>query len=639
MKKHLTCAAALLCALSSFGAKDSDPVLMNVAGKNVTLSEFQYLYNKNNNQQLEPLTRERYLDMFVDYKLKVADAEAAGLDTTATFRAEYLQYRDELASPYMRDNAVAEQLVNEAYSHYGEAVRVSHIMLPATEAGKALADSLRGEIEAGRSTFEDVARAYSMDKPTAARGGMMGNVTPARFPWAFEKAAYDTAEGAVSAPVNSGFGWHLIRVESRKPSEGEVHAAHILRMTQGRAPEQAAREKEIIDSLYTVATSGADFAELARKYSQDPGSARRGGDLGWFARGVMVQPFDSIAFALPDGGISMPFETAFGYHIIYKDARRANRTLDELRPEIEKAMERDERGRAPERAYTDRAVAEQKGRVDARTLERVASALGGTQLALDTLLMSPELAGLTAYEINGRKVALAAVAPRLAGVETSPLGATVSLQAVKDAVEAAMRDDALDYARNNLMNTNADYRNLMNEYRDGILLFEIANSKVWDRAAKDTEGLDAFFKANAARYAWDKPRFKSYVIFAGTEELVARAVEYASTLDATKPAEFTAAMNKRFGRDVKVERVIAARGDNPTIDFLAFGGERPEPKSKQYACYAAYEGRVLDAPEAVEDVRAAVVADYQAALEAEWLKELHAKYPVKINKKQLKKLK
>lgn len=639
MKKHLMCAAALLCALSSFGAKDSDPVLMNVAGKNVTLSEFQYLYNKNNNQQLEPLTRERYLDMFVDYKLKVADAEAAGLDTTATFRAEYLQYRDELASPYLRDNAVAEQLVNEAFSHYGETVQVSHIMLPANASGKALADSLRSEIAAGHTTFEAAARAYSVDKPSAARGGMMGNVAPARFPWPFEKAAYDTAEGAVSEPVNSGFGWHLIRVESRKPSEGEVHAAHILRMTQGRTPEQKAREKEIIDSLYTVARAGADFGELARKYSQDPGSARRGGDLGWFGRGVMVQPFDSISFVLPDGGISEPFETAFGYHIIYKEAARKGRSLDELRPEIEKAMERDNRAAAPERAYTDRAVDAQKGRVNAATLERVAAALGSTQLTLDTLLMSPELAALTAYEINGHKVALAAVAPRLAGVETTPLGATMSLQAVKDAVEAAMREEALDNARDELMNTNADYRNLMNEYRDGILLFEIANTKVWDRAAKDTEGLDAFFRSNAARYAWDKPHFKSYVIFSDSEDKLARALEYAATLDASRPAEFTAAMNKRFGRDVKVERVIAAKGDNPTIDFLAFGGERPEPKSKQYACYAAYEGRVLDAPEAVEDVRAAVVADYQAALEAEWLKELHAKYPVKINKKQLKKLK
>ena len=592
MKKHLMCAAALLCALSSFGAKDSDPVLMNVAGKNVTLSEFQYLYNKNNNQQLEPLTRERYLDMFVDYKLKVADAEAAGLDTTATFRAEYLQYRDELASPYLRDNAVAEQLVNEAFSHYGETVQVSHIMLPANASGKALADSLRSEIAAGHTTFEAAARAYSVDKPSAARGGMMGNVAPARFPWPFEKAAYDTAEGAVSEPVNSGFGWHLIRVESRKPSEGE-----------------------------------------------GPGSARRGGDLGWFGRGVMVQPFDSISFVLPDGGISEPFETAFGYHIIYKEAARKGRSLDELRPEIEKAMERDNRAAAPERAYTDRAVDAQKGRVNAATLERVAAALGSTQLTLDTLLMSPELAALTAYEINGHKVALAAVAPRLAGVETTPLGATMSLQAVKDAVEAAMREEALDNARDELMNTNADYRNLMNEYRDGILLFEIANTKVWDRAAKDTEGLDAFFRSNAARYAWDKPHFKSYVIFSDSEDKLARALEYAATLDASRPAEFTAAMNKRFGRDVKVERVIAAKGDNPTIDFLAFGGERPEPKSKQYACYAAYEGRVLDAPEAVEDVRAAVVADYQAALEAEWLKELHAKYPVKINKKQLKKLK
>jgi len=639
MKKHLLCAAAVLCAIPFSEARNSDPVLMTVAGKDVPLSEFRYLYNKNNNQQLEPLTIDRYIDMFVDYKLKVADAEAAGIDTTAAFRAEYLQYRDELARPYMRDDAVADSLMAEAYAHYAENVRVSHIMLPPMPDAEHRIDSLRAAIVSGAASFEDMARLHSMDKHSAARGGLMGSVVPGRFPWAFEKAAYDTPVGSLSQPVNSGFGWHIIRVEERKPSEGEVHASHILRLTQGKTPEQAGRERAVIDSLYAVAAGGADFADLAKRFSQDPGSARRGGDLGWFGRGMMVQPFDSISFALPDGGLSEPFSTAFGYHIIYKEASRKERSLDELRPDIEKAMQHDERATAPERAYTRRVVAALGGHADNGSLERVAAALATTDGPLDSLLCCPSIAPLTAYEIGGRRVAMHDVAPRVAGVLTSPATAAEALAAVRTAVDASMDAAAVDHAREELMQTNADYRNLMNEYRDGILLFEIANRKVWERAAKDSVGLATFFDANRNKYAWEQPRFKSYVFFAGTEQKLAEALEYAATLDASDPATFTSAMTKMFGRTLKIERVIAAKGENPVTDFLAFGGKRPEPKSKQWAYYAAFAGHIIDAPENASDVRGAVVADYQAALEAEWLKELHAKYPVKIYKKQLKKLK
>lgn len=640
MKKTTLCAVIAATALVAAAKKQADPVLMNVAGKNVPLSEFEYLYNKNNTQQLEPLSPDRYLQMFVDYKLKVADAEAAGLDTTAAFRTEYLQYRDELAKPYMRDESALDSLVAEAYSHYGRTVRVSHIMLPQGAASRQALDSLRADIKAGRISFEQAAMQRSIDKPSAMRGGAMGNVLPGRFPWAFEKAAYDTPEGEISAPVNSGFGWHLVRVDAVSPSEGEVHAAHILRLTRGLDAEGAAREHAVIDSLHAVAAAGGDFADLARRFSQDPGSGARGGDLGWFGRGMMVQPFDSIAFALPDGGLSEPFLTDFGWHIIYKNESRKERSLEELRPEIEKAMSRDDRSTAPERAFARRAVAERGGAPVAATVAalRAAIAAAADGTALDSLLASPALASLQAYRLRPAGATLADVAPRLAGVLVAEADRASAVEAAEAAIESAMQEAALDDARATLMATNTDYRNLMNEYRDGILLFEIANSKVWERAGKDTEGLEAFFEANRDKYAWDAPRFKSYVVFAATDSLVQEAVAFAAAVDAADPSAFVEAMRARFGRDVRVERVLAAKGENPVTDYLAFGGERPEPKSKQWACYAAVGGRVINAPESVADVRAAAVADYQAALEAEWLKELHARYKVKINKKTLKKI-
>ncbi|MDE6269622.1 MAG: peptidylprolyl isomerase, partial [Muribaculaceae bacterium] len=591
MKQHLLCSLGLVCALGATAA-DNDPVLMKVAGKDVKLSEFEYLYNKNNNQQLEPLSIDRYLDMFIDYKLKVADAEAAGLDTTATFRKEYQQYRDELAKPYLRDNALADKLVREAYSHYGDDVTVSHIMLPPSEAGHATADSIANAIAAGTITFEEAARRYSVDRYSNTRGGLMGTVNPGRFPWEFEKAAYDTPVGAISAPINSGMGWHLVRVESRRPAEGEVHASHILLTTRGAAPEVAAAAKVTIDSLYAIAkTDPTTFAELAKKHSQDPGSGKRGGDLGWFGRGMMVQPFDSISFALADGAVSEPFLTDFGWHIIYKHGKRTAGTLDEVRPAIEKAMQRDSRGSAPERAFAEKCIAEQKGSLNETTMKAVAEALAHSTGKLDSIICSPALRALPAYTIGGKRYPLSSLAANLAGAETTPEIASSSAQAVRMAAEAAMTETALDAVRQQLLATNPDYRNLANEYRDGILLFEIANNKVWDRASTDRAGLEAFFNASRDKYTWDTPHFKSYVIFADSPETLQGALDYAATLDPADPAAFTAAMKKKFERKVKVERVVAAKGDNPITDYLGFGEEKPAAKTCGWENYDAFAGR------------------------------------------------
>ena len=354
--KRIFSAGILLFAVAAFAAKPAaDPELMIVDGVPVRVSEFEYLYNKNNTQQLEHKTIDEYVDMFVDYKLKVADARHAGIDTTASFLNEYRQFENDLAKPFMRDEAVVDDLLKESYSHLEKDVTVSHIMLPMRPGNDIRLDSLRSEIMAGNTTFEEAAAAFSVDRGSNSRGGLMGSVVPGRYPWAFEKASYDTPKGGVTEVVNSGVGYHIIRVEDIRPSDGEVEASHILLLTRGLKPEAAEAQKERIDSLYKVVTAeGADFADVARRFSQDPGSARNGGSLGWFGRGMMVQPFDSVAFALADGEISKPLATSFGYHIIYRTAHRKGKDFEEFKKSELKRMESDERANAPERAFIDR---------------------------------------------------------------------------------------------------------------------------------------------------------------------------------------------------------------------------------------------------------------------------------------------
>ena len=639
MKKQILAAGVLCATLFAITAKTKDPVLMKVGDKDVRLSEFEYLYNKNNSQQAQPQSVDDYLGMFVNFKLKVAAAEAAGLDTTASFLDEYTKFRNELAEPYMQDSAARDAQLREAYSHKLNDLYVSHIMVR----NQALADSLYTALKNGTANYEEVARRYSVDKPSAQRGGRMGTVTAGRYPWPFEKAAYETPVGQLSPVVNSGFGYHIIRVESSTPAKGQVHAAHILRMTRGVSDSVAAAQQTLIDSLYNVLASNpeADFGELARTYSQDPGSARSGGDLGFFPSGAMVAEFDSVAFAIADGEISKPVKTAFGWHIIKRIESKGTGTFDESKADLIAAIDRDPaRKNVAMDAYIDSKIKEYGAQVNPATIAKVkemAAARNGE--ATPELMAEVTASKLPVFTLKGKKVTLADMAAYIPSVW--PEGADNIAAFIENSANDYIRTLATEQAREDLALENPDYRNLTNEYRDGILLFEISNRKVWNHATSDTVGLENFFRANRDKYRWEAPRFKGIVIFAGSDSLLNVAMKYAadSIAPSVPSSEIATLMNKRFGRDVKVERVIAAKGDNAITDYLGFGQERPAPASKRWASYAAFRGKVIDQPEEAADVRGPVVADYQALLEKDWLDELHRTIPVKINQKVLRQAK
>lgn len=369
MKKLHLSAAIAVTAIAVTAAAASDPVLMTINKVPVHLSEFEYLYNKNNSQQLQPQTLDEYVDMFVNYKLKVAAAVAAGMDTTASFRNEFDGYATELAQSRMVDSTVYDSLLHEAYDHVRELRYVSHIMLPPAdgetsgEVAMARADSVRNAILSGATTFEDAAAA-SIDRASATRGGRMGWVLPGRYPWPFEKASYDTPLGGISPVINSGFGLHIIRVDEIKPNPGEVEAEHILKLTHGKTPEEAAHARVAIDSLYNVVTqSGVDFEDVARRESEDPGSAKQGGKLGWYSSGMMVAPFDSASFAMQVGEISRPVTTAYGYHIIHKTGARPVASFEDMRQSLEQQINGDERGQLPAQRRLDALVKQYKGQV------------------------------------------------------------------------------------------------------------------------------------------------------------------------------------------------------------------------------------------------------------------------------------
>lgn len=636
MKRKILSLAAISIA-AAMHAASNDPVLMTVDGKDVHVSEFEYLYNKNNTQQMQPQTLDEYLGMFVNYKLKVADALREGLDRTPEFTAEYESFVKDLAKPYFRDDSVAERLVQQAYSHFADDVLASHIMLPLQTENVAKLDSIKSAIAAGSLSFEDAARQFSVDRYSAQQGGLMGYVVPGRFPWAFEEAAYSTPTGSVSDVVNSGMGYHLVRVEKRTPAQGEVEAEHILLLTRGLDDAQAAAKKELADSLYKVAKGGADFADLARRFSEDPGSAQKGGKLGWFGRGAMVAEFDSASFALTDGAISQPVKTSFGWHIIHRTNHRGVPALADVRESIEAKIASDERGALPEKAVIARLRKTYNVEISQGALDQLRAVIDANNGSCDSTVLNRiiQMDPVVATYSGGELHATEAIA-RVPDIQmpVNPMAAITS------ATNDLLDDIIIEKEQQRLASENADFRNLLNEYHDGILLYEVSNRKVWDKAANDREGLEKFFRAHASDYKWESPKFKSYVIFAASDSTLNQALVYADSLSTENPTEFVRQMREQFKRDIKIERVVAAKGENAITDYLGFGAERPaDGTNSRWKYYAAYKGRIINAPEEAADVRGTALTDYQSALDKEWIKDLHKKYKVKINNKVFNNLK
>ncbi len=627
----------------AFAMLAKDPVIMTVNGEDVLKSEFEYLYHKNSQQQLSPQPLDEYVEMFKLYKLKVADAKAAGIDTLASFRKEMAQYKRELAQPYLTDSLFLNNLIEEAARRGAEEVEVSHIMLAKTRSDKEnqmlrnRLDSIRKEILNG-ADFAEMAKNYSADRGSSSRGGSLGFITANRYPYEFEVAAYRLPSGEVSEIVESPVGYHLLKTGSRRPSKGKVHASHIMKMAQKNAtPEERAAAKSAIDSIYNIVKANPSlFAEIAKKESDDRGSAVKGGELPWFGPGEMVPEFETAAFALADGEISSPIETQFGWHIILKDGHKGAPSADELRTELLKRFNSPQDGRweVIKRHNTERLAAKHKARInqDAVALITSAASQGIDSLFFAKFLETPQ-GDMTLIETSTRKVPVKDYLSKFSKYRTSDPEEAV--RTIEKGVDSFFSDELNKEEEDWLYANNSDYRNLLNEYHDGSLLYEVSVQKVWDKAAKDKAGLDNFFASHKDNYSWAVPHVKGILVQAQNDSVAAAVKERMDTLPSDS---IVMKIRKEFKGKATAERVLVEKGANAMVDNILFGGPAVTP-TNNYSVYFLYSPRVLNSPEEAADVKGAVTGDYQNELEARWAEELKAKYPVKINHKELKKVK
>ena len=633
--------SSLLLGPAILAIAKGDPVLMTINGKDIKLSEFEYLYHKNNQQQVEKETLEQYVDRFVLYKQKVADAEAAGIDTTDVFIKEFEGYQKDLATPYMaEDTTYLWQMVSEAYERYKKEIDIDHFMLPLgntpeeTQANLDRMDSIRNCVLAGED-WEDLVAQFSSDPSKQRNRGHYGYISAGMFPYSFENELYNTALGEVSKPFKTQFGVHMLRVNNIR-ERNDAHAKHILKLfPQNATDEQKAECKVKIDSIYALLKAGANFEELAKAESQD-GSARNGGELGWFGRGRMVQPFEDIAFSLADGEISEPFETRFGYHIIKKVAHGVA-PLSEVRSSIETAINRDERATL----IKDRRLSDLKNKyaynLNPAFEKMLTQQLIQNGIPFDSAFVANNIKGsdMPLFTYGGKQSVPVKELQSKLNTKTRFITPEDAKSYILSCVDPVAEKTLADYHARELVKSNPEYRNLLNEYRDGMLLFEISNRRVWKAANKDTVGLENYFAEHRANYNWDEPHFKGIILSAKNDSVLdlVRADILQMSVDT-----LTDGLHHKYGNDIRMERMVVKKGENTYADYLAFKvGDKPERKG--YEEFMILEGGIIAQPQEMADVRGAVTSDYQDVLEQRWKEELARKYPAKINNKVLKQVK
>ncbi len=641
--KHKLFIASLVLGSALLATAAKDPVLMKINGKEIKLSEFEYLYHKNSQQQLEKETLEQYVDRFVTYKLKVADAEAQGIGDEPAFQSELNGYRNDIIKPFLEDTTVHEKLVREAYEHKLTNVDIDHFMLQlgkdssVTKRNMALADSIRQCVLNGEN-WEDLALKYSVDPSVKNNKGHYGFIMAGMFPYEFEKVVYETPVGEVSKPFTTHFGIHMVRVNAVRPDEGEVRVQHILKLfprVRLLTDSMKMATKVKIDSVYLALQNGADFSELAKTESQDPGSAKNGGELPWFGHGRMVPQFDKIAFELGVGEMSEPFETNYGYHIIKKLEARPTLSLEEQRKDIEARIEQDFRKAAPR----DERVKQLKQQYNYKVNPNIHQYLTDA-IARHGKYDSAFVAGVIAnskeplFTFANKTVPVSALTKRLDSKLSFDNATAVDY--IEDFIEPTSKSEVMNYYAENIINDTPDFANLYNEYRDGMLLFEVSNRRVWEAAGKDTLGLKAYYEANRAKYNWDAPRFKGIILNAINDSTLEAVKGDIYSMTGEPMDSITTKLHKKYGANIKMERMMMAKGENAAVDHLFFNG--PVPNGK-YPCSMVLKGGLISQPEELADVKGQVTSDYQDVLEKRWVEELKARYPVTINKKILKKVK
>lgn len=649
--KKVLLGLSLLFSVVTFAQNTNKEVLFSIDGKPYYTDEFIRVYNKNLDLVKDDSQKDldNYLTLFIGYKLKVNKANKLGLQNGKKYQGELKTYRSQLSRNYLTDTKVTQELMDEAYARSKKEVRVSHILFLVDE-NAAPADTLKAynkamdaykKAKAGED-FGKLAVQYSEDKSAKENKGDLGYFSVFRMVYPFETGAYNTPKGEISKPVRTRYGYHVIKVNDVRENRGDITVSHIMIMKpKNDTPEEKAKAKSTIDDIYKKLKQGEDFISLAKQFSQDKSSAGAGGKLNRFSSGELsATDFEDQAFALKNlGEFSAPFETQFGWHIVRLEERHPAKPFEELQADFENRIKKDDRSKLIAASMTDKLRKKYEVKKDKAAYAKALKALNDKfytqawELPKDVESYSDVL-----LTINNDKKLLVkdflayANAQQKASMNVKPISKAADVMLEK------YTDEQLNiYYNDHLESEFPEFAMVMEEYRDGLLLFDLMEKEIWEKAKNDTLGLENYYKQNISKYQW--PARVDADVYSSTKEDVVK-----------KARKFL-----KKGKDAAYIKGELNKGE--TVDIIAKSGTFEQkgtelPKVAEWEegvsdvikdgnyYYVIKTNKVLPAgPKTLEESKGRVINDYQQFLEGTWVDQLQGEFTIEVNKEAFARVK
>ncbi len=624
----------------------ANPWVFSFGKDTVYKTEFERLLSKNKNTKETPDEKSvrEYLDLYENFKMKVSEAKLKKLDTASTFINELSGYRSQLAKPYLTDKKVTENLIKEAYERMKWEINASHILINCAEnanpkdslaAYTKIMDLRKRYLKGER--FDSLALKYSEDPSAIKNLGLLGWFTSFHMIYPFENQAYNTPKGEISMPFRTRFGYHLLKVNDKRAARGEVQVVHIMQRTGTNASEETMNDaKSKIDSAYDQLMKGIAIETVVEHFSQDDGSKANKGVVNWFGSfSNFPDDFKDMCFSLNKGEISKPFKTQYGYHIIKLVDKKPLQEQKELEESIKTKISRDSRAESSKLVVAQRIKKENNYKEYPANIKEFISTLDSSFTKGSWSYDESTLTDKPVMSFNNKSYTVKNLAKFVqVNQESQPNG---SIPVIMNGLMKKFSDEkALEYEESMLEIKYEDFRNLMQEYHDGILLFDLTDKMVWSKAVTDTAGLEKFHEANKSKYLW-KDRLKVYTYSCLNEKAKAEAMKMASAGKSID--EIKTKLNKKIVGTIVVSDQKTEKGESPAIDKLwDKKGVIDVPNENGAFKFQFVEGVVAPEPKTLKEARGIATSDYQNYLEKEWIKSLHDKYPVIVNEETVKTL-
>ena len=623
---------------------DSNSVLFTVDNESVYATEFIRVYNKNLDlvQDESQKDVDAYLSLFKSYKLKLKEARDLEFDKKPSYIRELSNYRKQLAKNYLTDNKVTDALVEEAYQRTITEVKASHVLIKIPEDASPK-DTLiaYNEIIKIREAllnvgFETIQKDIHDGKKYFVEG--LGYFSCFKMVYDFENAAYNTNVGEVSMPFRTRFGYHIVKVFDKRASRGEVTIGNLMVSSkQGDSIQESPEDR--INDIYKKLSQGEDFESLAKQFSDDKSSANNGGKMQPFSGGQLSSEiFENAAFDLKNiGDVSQPFKTKFGWHIIKLYEKQETKSFEELKPELEVKVKRDSRSKLINNALLS--TLKERYEIDKNESDLVyfESILNDDYFKRIWDLPTGFDGSKRFLKIDTKQLTYQDFGNFLLKSQRKPKTKQPMSKIVSDSYEQFLNSNLVQYQEDNLENENEDFANIVGEYRDGLLLFDLMETKIWNVAQTDTLGLKEFYNANKQNYTW-KERVDADVASSANESDIKRVQEL------LKSGKSTEQIKEALNVNDKVAVIFTSSIMDAQHQALPKGFEFKQGVSKVYSNNDAYlvanVKKVLPSElKTFEEAKGRIISDYQEYKEVKWIEELNTKYNIVVNQKVLDKVK